>query len=60
MVKRLIGFKWVGYFLRWPPNLNSYLINEVVIMDDIEYNDFADLDYSGWNNEELEVEDYIE
>jgi len=29
-------------------------------MDDIEYNDFADLDYSGWDNEELEVEDYIE
>ena len=29
-------------------------------MEDIEYNDFADLDYGGWDNEELEVEDYIE
>ena len=32
----------------------------VVIMEDIEYNDFADLEYTAWYSDELEVEEEID
>ena len=29
-------------------------------MEDMEYNDFADLEYTGWYSDELEVEEDID
>ena len=29
-------------------------------MEDMEYNDFADLEYTGWYSDELEVEEELD